>query len=208
MKLGALAGRRGHDGEPLIGDAPHCPARPRAKPSQDSGGRRSIHGAAVSSCAATRSSRSSRASAATICTPTGSPAAQGNRVEPPQIVGGHGRSLCDLARTPRSTGDVQPRVDDPTFSGHAASSLPCESRMERLVESLGVTILSESQACGDGCRAGRDGGGGGGIWYPPSRLVRTVRGRRRAGLKVRENGPNRGCSYGGTKASGRNGLQE
>jgi hypothetical protein len=42
----------------------------------------------------------------------------------------------------------------------------------------------------------------------PVGWVRTVRGRRRAGLKVRENGPNRGCSYGGTKASGRNGLQE
>ena len=48
--------------------------------------------------------------------------AQRNRVEPPQIVGGHRRSLCDLARTHRSTGrrsaerplvrpgDVQPRV--------------------------------------------------------------------------------------------------
>jgi hypothetical protein len=42
----------------------------------------------------------------------------------------------------------------------------------------------------------------------PVDWVRTVRGRRRAGLKVRENGPNSGCSYGGTKASGRNDLQE
>jgi hypothetical protein len=42
----------------------------------------------------------------------------------------------------------------------------------------------------------------------PVDWVRTVRGRRRAGLKVGENGPNRGCSYGGTKASGRNDLQE
>ena len=73
--MGAPAGRRSHDAEPFIGDAPYSPARPRAKPSQDSGGRRSLHGAAVSSCAATRSSRSSRPSAATSWTPTGSPPA-------------------------------------------------------------------------------------------------------------------------------------
>ena len=42
----------------------------------------------------------------------------------------------------------------------------------------------------------------------PVDWVRTVRGHRRAGLKVRENGPNSGCSYRGTKASGRNDLQE
>src|SRR6478752_5225912 len=31
VEVGALAGRRSHDGEPFIGDAPYCPARPRAK---------------------------------------------------------------------------------------------------------------------------------------------------------------------------------
>jgi hypothetical protein len=34
----------------------------------------------------------------------------------------------------------------------------------------------------------------------PVDWVRTVRGRRRAGFKVRENGPSRGCSYGGDES--------
>ena len=53
--------------------------------------------------------------------------AQGNRVKPAQIVGGHGRSLCDLARTPRPTGRVQRRVTsfyDATFSGREVLRSP------------------------------------------------------------------------------------
>ena len=73
VKVGSLAGRCSHDGEPLISDDP-CARHDRAAKPFGTGGRRaSLHGAAVSSCAATRRSRSSRPSAATSWTPTGSP---------------------------------------------------------------------------------------------------------------------------------------
>jgi hypothetical protein len=80
--------------------------------------------------------------------------------------------------------------------------------MERLVESLGVTILSELQRAAMAAELDERVEAVEAFGTRPVDWVRTVRGRRRAGLKVRETAQIVGVAMGDEKASGRNGLQE